>query len=350
MHNKLNLYINKLEMILGRKKIVSLPRHVQLEPTNLCNQRCIFCPRNTHMDAALGVMTFENFKKVYKQIPNIGDLQLNGLGEPLLNKEIFKMIQYANDKGSNVTLTSNCELMTEEKAEKLVKSGLNLLKISMDTIDPEVYSKIRKGNLDKALAGIKRVVAAKKKLGSRRPIIWFNSIIMKDNYKNMLDIVKLGSDLGIDSVRFKPINVFDIYEENNLLVPKEELFKYIEQTSKASKDYKVNHNLEKLLVEKHSYYRPKNSKCPCYAPWLEVYIQWYGGIRLCCEFYETKYDLGNIFEEDFSKIWNSRKFQKIRSIFIQGEMDFPVCKNCNRFKRNLVIYDKIKKYKFFKKS
>lgn len=350
-NGKINNYLNKLELLLGRKKLWSLPRWVQIEPTNLCNQRCEMCPRNTHLDAPLGSMSFENFKEIYRQIPTITDLQLNGLGEPLLNEEIFKMIDYAKKMGSTVVLTSNCELATKEKAMKIIESGLDILKISMDSTDEKIYTSIRHGNLNNALTGIKNIVEAKKIVGSKKTLIWFNSILMKDNYEKMLDIIKLGNELKIDLVRFKPIEVFDIYRDKGLLVSPNELFDKIKAVIEQSREYSVKHNLKTLLANRDTYYRPKNLVRPCYSPWLEVYIQWYGGVRLCCEFYSKKYDIGNIFEEDFKNIWNNKEMQHIRKSFSKGQMNFPVCQNCHRFQRNIVIYNKIKKssWRFLKR-
>jgi radical SAM protein with 4Fe4S-binding SPASM domain len=330
-------------MIFGRKRVLSLPRYVQVEPTNLCNQKCEFCPRNTHMDAPLGAMSFENFKKIYEQIPTIKDLQLNGLGEPLLNEDIFKMIKYAKEKGSTVVMTSNCELMTKEKAKELVKSGLDILKISMDTNDPVLYAKVRHGDLEKALDGIKNIVEARREAGGKTPKLWFNSIIMKSNYDKMLNIVKLGADLGVDLARFKPIDTFDVYKDKNLKVVDGELFSKIKLAIEEAKKYTIRHNLESLLDKKEIYYRPKDADCPCYSPWLEVYIQWYGGVRLCCEFYSKKFDVGNMFEKSFKEIWNGRAMRNIRREFAKGKMNFPVCDTCNRFQRNITINNKIEK-------
>ncbi len=345
-NKKLNRYVNKLEIFLKKKHLWSLPRYVQVEPTNFCNQRCEMCPRNTHLDVSLGSMSFENFKKIYQQIPTIKDLQLSGLGEPLLNEEIFKMISYAKENGSVVVLTSNCELVTKEKAAKIIESGLDILKISIDSTDDKVYAEIRHGNLKNALAGIKNIVEAKRISGRERPSIWFNSILMRSNYEGMLDIIKLGDELKINLVRFKPIDTFDVYKDKDLVVPLDKLFDKIRTSIGQSKKYSVKHNLEFLLANKNIYYRSKDTICPCYSPWLEVYIQWYGGVRLCCEFYSKKYDIGNMFEKDFKEIWNSGQMQQIREFFSKGQMNFSVCQTCNRFQKNIIIYNKIKKYKF----
>ncbi|MFA6215553.1 MAG: radical SAM protein [Patescibacteria group bacterium] len=344
MLKKINNSLNKIEMALGRKKIFSYPKYAQIEPTNRCNQRCIMCPRNDQMDVPLGDLTLENFKSILKQIPTLTDIQLNGLGEPLLNNDIFEMIKCAKSKNINITVTSNLALATSEKAKKLVAAGPDLLKISMDSTDPEIYHSIRNGNLEDAITGIKNVIRAKKEAGSKKPSIWFNSIIMNKNVDGLIKILKLAEELGVDMVRFKPIDTFDLYSDRDLLVERNKLIERIKVADEESKKIKIRHNLSHLIKNFSTYYRPQTD-LPCFSPWYELYIQYYGGVRLCCEFYSKKYDIGNMFEESFKSVWNGKKMQQIRAEFKKGHILFPVCKTCNRFQRNIQIHNKLKKLK-----
>lgn len=325
---------------------MSGPRYAQIEPTNRCNQRCIMCPRNDRLDVPVGDMDFNTFKKILNQLPAIQNLQLNGLGEPLLNKELPEMIKYAKSRGISVSINSNCALIDESLAKKLVESGLDLLKISMDSADAEAYQSIRGTSLEQTIKGIEALVAAKKEKQSSYPQLWFNSIIMKNNYKNLDEILKLGNRVGVDLIRFKPLNIFWAQSDSGLAVEPKELKGAIRKAIEIGKNLKIKHNLEDLLkrLETDTYKRPQEN-IPCYSPWNEVYIQYYGGVRLCCEFYSGKYDVGNMLEEDFKQIWNGAKMRQIRKEFKKGNTYFPVCKTCNRFSRNLVIYNKIQRIK-----
>ena len=345
MLKRLNNLLLKTEMALGRTKVWSLPKYAQIEPTNRCNQKCIFCPRNEdNYSVPLGDMSLENFKNILKQIPTLTDIQINGLGEPLLNKDIFAMIKWAKNKKNTVTMNSNVALADEKKAKELIESGLDVLKISMDSTNQKVYRSLRHGELNQVTQGIKNIVNARKRANSIKPSIWFNSIIVNQNVDNLMDILKLARDLEIDQVRFKPIDTFDLYADKNLVVNNEKLLNKLKEVNQQSKDLKIHHNLEKLIASFSSYYRPPTA-LPCFSPWYEVYIQYYGGVRLCCEFYDKKYDVGNMFEEDFKKVWNNEKMQAIRKRFRKGDTFFPVCNTCNRFQRNLQIYHKLRKLK-----
>ncbi len=346
MIKKINKILNKVENVLLRNYVFSLPRYAQIEPTNLCNQKCKMCPRNTHLDVSHNTMKLDDFKKIINQIPSIENLSLSGLGEPLFCHDLFEMIKFAKSRGIITSTTSNCGIMTKEKAEALIMSGLDHFKISLDSLNPSIYHSIRQAELVPSLQGIRDFMEVKNNLKSKSPSVWFNSIIMKDNYKDLIDILKLGEELKVNFIRFKPINVFDLYEDKNLKVDNNELSKNIESVLEQAKNLKVNHNLLKVLenLKGDKYYR-SFLKIPCYTPWNEIYIQQYGGARLCCEFYSKKYDIGNIFEEDFKKIWNGVKMKKIRSEFKKGNTFFPVCKNCNRFQKNINLWNRINKVK-----
>ena len=342
---RINSLVNKAEIVFGRQRLFSRPRHIQIEPTNRCNQACIMCPRNDKLDVPIGDMDFETFKKIINKLPVAENLLLNGLGEPMLNNDLFKMIAYATSQGINVSINSNCALVNESLARELIDSGLVLIKISMDSSDPQVYQSIRNASIEPVINGIKTLVKIRKEKKSQKPYFWFNSIIMRQNHKELINILYLAEKLEIDSVRFKPLDIWDVLQNKKILVKKETLEETLKETLYLARNTNVNHNLKNLLDNFDIYYRPKE-KIPCYSPWTELYIQYYGGVRLCCEFYSKKDDIGNILEEDsFRKIWNGFKMRKIRKEFKKGNLYFSVCQNCNRFQKNIVIQNKIDKLK-----
>ncbi len=340
---KFNTLINKIEIILKRQKLFSYPSYIQIEPTNRCNQRCVMCPRNDKLDVPIGDMNLEDFKKIINKLPTVRNLLLNGLGEPLLNKDLPRMINYASSRGINVSINSNCALINKSLAKELIKSGLVLIKISMDSSDSQVYQSIRRAPMEPVIRGIKNLVEAREEMKTQYPRLWFNSIIMRNNAKELIDILRLAEELRIDSVRFKPLDIWGMEHNKEMIVKKNELKKIIEKTLESAKNINVNHNLKKLLRDFDIYYRPKE-KIPCYSPWTELYIQYYGGVRLCCEFFSQKYDIDNILKDNFKEIWNGPKMQQIRKEFIKGNTYFSVCQTCNRFQRNIRIYNKINKW------
>ena len=80
-------------------------------------------------------MSFELYKKIIEECVNlkVPSIKLNWRGEPLLNSKISEFIKYAKQKGIlEVSINTNAVTLTEEKSEKLIKSGLDVIIFSFD--------------------------------------------------------------------------------------------------------------------------------------------------------------------------------------------------------------------------
>ena len=70
-----------------------------VEPTNTCNLRCSFCYVTEGMERPEGFMSLDLFKKVVDDCPDLEHLCMHNWGEPLLNRDIFDMFDYAHNAG-----------------------------------------------------------------------------------------------------------------------------------------------------------------------------------------------------------------------------------------------------------
>jgi radical SAM protein with 4Fe4S-binding SPASM domain len=287
-------------------------------------------------------MSLAQFERILDQMPALNDIQINGLGEPLMNPLTPQFIRLASERGIKVAMNSNAAFITDEKAAELLDSGLNILKISMDGADAELYQKIRKAKFSPALTGLKRLLEARRKRQENSLSLWFNSVIQRDNREHLLPIVKLADHLGIDQVRFKVVGMFDLFDPHDLGVDKKEIPSLCQKLKDdmQKKNIHVTTNLDDLIRFPERLFR-RHEIHPCYSPYNEVYIQCYGGVRLCCEFYDPTSDIGNLFEKDFASIWNGEKMQNIRRRYWQGDTFFSNCRGCNRFYFNEVKYQKM---------
>jgi MoaA/NifB/PqqE/SkfB family radical SAM enzyme len=90
-------------------------------------------------------LSMSKFRKIIDEFPFLEKISLVGAGEPLLNSELFDMIDYCKVKKIRVGFATNGMLMSEKTSEKIISSGLNWLNISMDGATKDTYEKIRKG-------------------------------------------------------------------------------------------------------------------------------------------------------------------------------------------------------------
>ena len=297
---------------MGEK--ASLPFKLQLENGNICNLRCKMCPINK-LKRNKGQLTFKNFKYVFDQI-NPPYLNLTGIGEPLINKDIFKIIKYAKGKKSFVKIDSNATLIDKEVAKKLIDSKLDILSISIDGTNKKTYEAIRRGaNFENVIKNLKNIIKLKKSLMSNLEVHLF-MVLQKENIEELPAFIRLGEKLGVDSINGTFVCSLGVNADKNISIKevnKEKISKILEETNYLIKNSKVDIRMDNLLdYLKNPYKETHNIEAPCFMPWYSPFITWDGYVSPCCICTDKQVVFGNIFEEPFKKIWNNKKAQNFR--------------------------------------
>ena len=128
------------------------PRMVELNTSNVCNLRCSTCVRSwdEFEQPAPVFLTLAQFDAILNRFPGLPKLQICGFSEPTLNKNVPAMIRHAKAMGvQHVEMFTNATLLVGDIAQRLAKSGLDLLRVSIDRGDPETYRRIRGADLQK---------------------------------------------------------------------------------------------------------------------------------------------------------------------------------------------------------
>ena len=135
---------------LKLKKGASAPYILSIEIWNECNASCLFCrTKNGEIydinpkDAGIakGKMPPEMAMEIIRQWKD--DVLITVLytnGEPLLYKELSKVIQFATDHHMTTLISSNGLLLTKENARALLEAGLDCIKIQLSGYTQDVYS------------------------------------------------------------------------------------------------------------------------------------------------------------------------------------------------------------------
>jgi MoaA/NifB/PqqE/SkfB family radical SAM enzyme len=144
----------------------SYPYHAFIDPSTICNLHCPFCAVGKgSTDHPKYLMRFDEFKRIMDMLGDyLFQVEIYQYGEPLLNPDVFRMIEYAKRKYYAFTrISTNLNIFNKEKAERLVASGLDYLTLSIDGASQETYSKYRVGgDFNKVLENVTLIVAAKK--------------------------------------------------------------------------------------------------------------------------------------------------------------------------------------------
>src|SRR6476646_11822438 len=126
--------IRRLLIATGRDRSPVLPELVQIESTNICNAKCVFCPRDD-MHRRQGVMSLELFKKVVDECAALGitHVRVHNYGETFLDRHLTAKVRYAKEKGiKEVGTISNGSLITEKIARGVIEARLDAINIRVD--------------------------------------------------------------------------------------------------------------------------------------------------------------------------------------------------------------------------
>src|SRR5438093_12947534 len=100
------------------------PRSIQIECTTRCNLKCTFCELSYWTEKPAD-LEFENIQKMADHLPKVKRVDLTGIGESLMNREFFRILEFLKSRGTYVTLNDNFTLMTEKAARRIVELGVD---------------------------------------------------------------------------------------------------------------------------------------------------------------------------------------------------------------------------------
>ena len=119
-------------------------KKLYFEPSSRCNLECTMCFRNSWIDERISDMRTEVFEKALDTAPkSVQTVFFGGMGEPLVHKDILYMVRRASSGGARVEMLTNGTLLTRQISSDLIDAGLDMLWISIDSIDADDYDKIR---------------------------------------------------------------------------------------------------------------------------------------------------------------------------------------------------------------
>lgn len=271
-----------------------------IEPTNRCNLHCKFCARD-NMERNLSSMTFDMFKNVITGLKRGSYITITGNGEPLINPEIYHMIEYASNEGNFVSVITNGTALTDENADKLIASGLSRIQFSFQSIDKSVYEETMLGaNYERTLSQILNFIY-KVRESKSNIFISISTVMTEENQP----FVKQSKDYWMKM----PI---DNYYEGELLS--------LQTNSKMYEQTLDNRMREKYKV--------------CVNPWVCAKINADGSVNPCVQDFSSKYIIGNVKENTFNEIINGEEAKRFRKAVMEGNQQFLDdigyrCRECN---------------------
>ena len=163
--------ISRASACAQRRAASSRPVCLYLETTNRCNLLCTTCPRTYEELEPPADMSWELFTSIVDQIPNLQRAVLHGVGEPMLVKNLPRMVRYLKDRGTYVLFNTNGTVLNERNGRALIEAGLDELRVSLDAA--ERASPIRairgKDYFDRILKNVRAFRDLQEREGQDRP-------------------------------------------------------------------------------------------------------------------------------------------------------------------------------------
>ena len=274
--------------------------------TNHCNARCVHC-RSWELPHINNEMTIDEWKNTFYELRRwLGPvfLSITG-GETLIKEGAIELAEYAANLGFRVEYLTNGYVMDTDKAEKLVRSGVKRITISIDGSNPQIHEKVRgrKGFFEKATKALKMLVDEKER--QRRDMeIWGKTTIMSINVEDLPNIVLLAQKIGITGVKFQSIEPIyyseqqgnpEWYKDNPLWINNLDILSQSIQRLRElkTKDYPIINTIENLNIIEDYFHNPEklaykifsqdfNKKPKECRDWIgSLQIMPDGGLKMC---------------------------------------------------------------------
>lgn len=323
---------------------LSFPTDVDINITNRCNQKCIFCYNGRYRDLQREIkdLCTNDTLKIIDECINDGALRLVLLGgEPLAARSsISKIVDHMVNTHLNsmvyLLMTTNGSYgggIDKSYAEYLSSYPKVNIDISIEGKNQEHHDKIVQlpGAYKKAMMTAENVINAKIPLS-------VNTVALNELKDDIVDIAKKAKKMGATGYRLQypmPFYGQNLNDYRNMLIPNVDYYNICNELKSLKDDnFFVLVNTNYLFLLDDEYALPKEKTLlynaqKCCAGNISVEIMPNGDVYSCPITIENEvYRLGNIFENKLATIWQSEKLQPFRNRD-KLELKNNVCKNCD---------------------
>ena len=307
------------------------PFTVLIEPSSLCNFRCIQCFQSIKDDSYFSknknIMPMVRFERVIDQLkswkgPKLKVLKLSLYGEPLVNPMFCEMLRIAReaDVAERIETTTNASQLTRDIAEKLVEYQLDYLRVSIYASDQKRHQEVTGTNINIGVIhrNLHSLQEIKRNKDSERPFVICK---MLDTYSDENDrFMRMYRDVADEVYVDKPHNWIKVkgadflknYYDNSFVI--------------AMRDVKMN----------------STHRIACPMVFTTMAVRNNGDVSPCCVDFIGGTNIDNIDEHDLKEIWNSEPWFEFQKMQLQNrKFENYSCNRCDIYQSNHYTPDNI---------
>src|SRR5271154_5437589 len=180
------------------------PVCLYLETTNRCNLLCTTCPRTYEELEPPADMSWDLFTSIVDQIPRLHRAVLHGVGEPMLVKNLPRMVRYLKDRGTYVLFNTNGTVLNERNGRALITAELDELRVSFDAATAESYLAVRgKNYFNRILKNVRAFRELQEREGHLKPRVsaWLTGL--RETIEELPDFVGVAAEAGVKEVHLQ---------------------------------------------------------------------------------------------------------------------------------------------------
>ncbi len=316
-----------------------LPRSLYLETTSRCNSLCETCILTFGGREPQKDLQLDEFRRIVDQFPALDRVLLHGIGEPLLNRDLIRMVAHLKKHGATVLFNSNVITLGPRLRRELIESRLDELRVSLDATTPATYTRVRGVDAyEKVVANLEALAAAKRGANADVPQVslWFTAL--KDNIEEIAGLVPLAARVGARGITLQRL----VYNGLGLATKEQSLYGQLQEreaaliraTEAAARAAGIEFSASGATTPEVSL-TPSHGDRPwsaCRRPWTLVYVTVHGNVLPCCiaPWITGHYEgiiLGNLYRQSLEEIWWGASYLDFRSA-IQTDRPPEPCRGC----------------------
>lgn len=316
------------------------PVEAYFEVANRCNSLCATCPLTFSPQEAARHLSLEEFKALVDQMPDLRRAVLQGIGEPLLNRDLAAMIGYLKQRGVYVVFNTNATLLTRRRQVELIESGLDELRVSLDASTAATYHRVRGiPAFERVVGHVAAMVQTQRELGAATPrlSLWFTGLV--DNLPELPGLVDLAARIGVGEVYLQRLT----YWGEGLASAEHSIFRrQAEEVDAVLREAQQRASDRGVALRGAGAASPRETLTghpletqpwrACSRPLRLAYVTAQGTALPCCiaPFTDAPFDeitLGNYLEDGVEAVWNGERYQEFRRRLYSAEPP-PSCRNC----------------------
>jgi len=341
---------------------MNLVHKIYIEPTSECNLLCKMCSRNAWFGEETGHMSWQTFERVLfaaRETPTAKTLFFGGVAEPFSHPELFRMLRAAKDTGLRVELITNGAFLNREIIHDLFELKLDMLWVSLDGADAEIYEDIRPDSDYKKVTDQLLQFSLARIRGGYQTKLGIAFVAMKSNIHQLPQVIELANLLHAAELKVTNVlpyskemsdeilyrkRLYDMCYNEKLMGAETEQCPVVQLPIMDFDQAEVSAAIADILKQARLLQIGENSieRRGDHCKFVEagaLFIRWDGEVSPCLSLLHNHIEylpeterkishcsFGNVNKTPLIDIWNSQSYTEFRTRI--SDFSFPHCTIC----------------------